>query len=192
MAKLNWESIEGYKVELTAEEKLKLLENYELPSPDYTGYIQKSAFDKTASELAETKRQLKAKMSEEEQKEAERQAEAQALQEELETLRKEKTVSTLRAEYVSLGYSAELAAKAAKAKVDGDTKTELETMKAFLDAQKQAYIKEALEGTPRPPAGNPDGASITKEQVNEMGYSEWLKLYNEQPTLYKQFTGGTE
>ena len=181
MAKLNWESIEGYKVELTAEEKLKLLENYELPSPDYTGYIQKSAFDKTASELAETKRQLKAKMSEEEQKEAERQAAAQALQEELETLRKEKQ-SLLRAEYVSLGYSAELAAKAAKAKVDGDTKTELETMKAFLDAQKQAYIQEALEGTLRPPAGSRTGHQSPKSSSTRMGYSERLKVYNEQPT----------
>lgn len=192
MAKLNWESIEGYKVELTAEEKLKLLENYELPSPDYTGYIQKSAFDKTASELAETKRQLKAKMSEEEQKEAERQAEAQALQEELETLRKEKTVSAYVANFLSLGYDENLAAETAAAMAEGKTETVFANQKKFLEAQKQAYIKEALEGTPRPPAGKPDGASITKEQFNEMGYSERLKLCNEQPTLYKQLTGGTE
>ena len=86
---------------MTAEEKLALLDAYEVPEPDLTGYIQKSAFDKTASELAEAKRQLKAKLTEEEQKEAERAATAKALQDELETLRKEKTVSAYVANFLS-------------------------------------------------------------------------------------------
>ena len=60
--------IEGYKPDMTADEKLSLLEKFEPPTPDYTGFIKKDAFDKTASELAEAKRQLKAKLSEDEQK----------------------------------------------------------------------------------------------------------------------------
>ena len=177
MAKLDWTKIEGFKAEMTAEDKLKLLDGYELPEPDYTGYISKSSFDKTASELAEAKRQLKARMTEDEQKEAERQAAAQALQTELETLRKEKTVSSLKAEYIALGYDSELAAKAAQAKADGDTNTELETMKLFLQAQKQAYIKEALEGTPRPPAGGAKN-KLTPEQLNAMSDEEYYKTMN--------------
>lgn len=185
------ESIEGY-ADMTPEQKLAAIEALETSAPDYTGYVKKDVLDAKAKEAAELSRKLKEKMTEEEQKEAERIAAEKALQEELETLRKEKTVSTLRAEYVSLGYDAESATKAAQAKVDGDSQTELEIMKAFLEAQKQAVIKQALEGTPRPPAGNPDGALITKEQFGEMGYAEQLKVFNEQPELYKQFTGGTK
>ena len=33
-------TIEGY-AEMTAEEKLKALESFELPNPDYTGYVKK-------------------------------------------------------------------------------------------------------------------------------------------------------
>lgn len=192
MAKIDVAKLPGYKPEMTAEEKLALLDAYEVPEPDLTGYIQKSAFDKTASELAEAKRQLKAKLTEEEQKEAERAATAKALQDELETLRKEKTVSAYVANFLSLGYDEKLANETAAAMAEGKTETVFANQKKFLEAQKQAFVKQTLEGTPRPPAGNPDGASITKEQFNEMGYSERLKVFNEQPELFKQFTGGTE
>lgn len=115
MAKIDVTKLPGFKPEMTAEEKLALLDAYEVPEPDYTGYIQNSAFDKTASELAEAKRQLKAKLSEEEQKEADRAATAKALQDELELLRKEKTVSTYVAQYLALGYDEKLAKETAPA-----------------------------------------------------------------------------
>ena len=56
---------------MSVEDKLKALESYEIEL-DYTGYVKKDLFDKTASELAEKKRQLKAKLTEEETKEQER------------------------------------------------------------------------------------------------------------------------
>lgn len=176
MAKIDVSKIEGYK-EMTPEQKLAALEAYELADPDYSGYVSKSVFDKKASEAAELSKQLKAKMTADEQAEAERAAAAKAMQDELETLRKEKAVSSLKAEYIALGYDAELAAKAAQAKADGDTNTELETMKLFLQAQKQAYIKEALEGTPRPPAGCGKN-KLTSEQLNAMTDEEYYKTMN--------------
>ena len=109
--------IEGYKPDLTAEEKLALLEKWE---PDTSGLIRKDTFDKTASELAELKRQLKARMTEEEQREAERKAADEALQVELETLRKDKTISESRAKFLGLGYDDALATETAKALADGD------------------------------------------------------------------------
>ena len=185
------ESIEGY-ADMTPEQKLAAIEALETPAPDYTGYVKKDVLDAKAKEAAELSRKLKEKMTEEEQKEAERAATAKALQEELETLRKEKTVSAYVANFLSLGYDEKLANETAAAMAEGKTETVFANQKKFLEAQKQAFVKQTLEGTPRPPAGNPDGASITKEQFNEMGYSERLKLCNEQPTLYKQLTGGTE
>ena len=60
--------LDGFKPEMTADERLALLDKYEPPKADFTGYIQKPTFDKVASELAEAKRLLKAKMTEDEQK----------------------------------------------------------------------------------------------------------------------------
>ena len=67
MAKINVSSIEGY-AEMTVEQKLAALEAYEMSDPDYSGYVKKEAFDKTASELAEMKRKHNALLSEAEQK----------------------------------------------------------------------------------------------------------------------------
>lgn len=165
MAKLNFESIEGYKPEMTAEEKLKLLDSYEIPDPDYSGYIQKSAFDKTASELAEAKRQLKAKMTADEQAEAERATAQAELQQELETLRKERTVSNYKASYLALGYDEALASATAEALADGKTDVVFANQKVFIEAQQKVLNKEVLKGTPRPPAGEPSGGGGLEAQI---------------------------
>ena len=56
--KIDVKKIEGYK-DLSLEDKLKALESFEIPDPDYSGYVKKDLFDKTASELAEKKKELK-------------------------------------------------------------------------------------------------------------------------------------
>ena len=74
--KLDLTKIEGYD-KMTPEEKLKALEQYDVPDPDFTGYVKKDMYDKTASELAEKKKQLQAKLTEDEaakQKEQEERA----------------------------------------------------------------------------------------------------------------------
>ena len=81
----DWTKIEGYREDMTAEEKLALLDND--PAPDPTpapkpdpkpdpapkpGVVSKAAYDKVASELAAAKKQLRAKMTQDEQDEADR------------------------------------------------------------------------------------------------------------------------
>lgn len=82
MAKIDIASIEGYREDMTPEEKLALLENYEIPETkaDYSGYVKKDVFDKKASEAAGYSKELKAlkeaAMTEEQKKaEAEKEAE---------------------------------------------------------------------------------------------------------------------
>ena len=65
MAKIDVSTIEGYE-EMTAEEKLAALEGFELPEPDYTGYVKKELFDKASSEIAGYKKQIFEKMTAEE------------------------------------------------------------------------------------------------------------------------------
>lgn len=183
--------LDGYTPEMTAEEKLALLDKYEAPAPDYTGYIKKDAFDRAASELAEAKRQLKAKQTEEEQKEAARLEAEKAIKDELDALRKENAVTKNKADFLGLGYDDALATETAKALADGDMKKVFENQKKHIENVKKAERAAALAGDPKPPAGSGGDAKITKEQFGEMGYAEQLKVFNEQPELYKQLTGGT-
>ena len=62
----------------------------------------------------------------------------------------------------------------------------------LLQAQTKAAAKaereHVLNAQPAPPAGGGGSTEITKEQFDAMGYSDRLKLHNEQPELFKQFT----
>lgn len=183
--------LDGYKPDMTAEEKLALLDKYTPPTPDLNGYIKKDAFDRTASELAEWKRKHNALLSEEERREAERAETEAAIKAELDTLRKEKAVSESRAKFLGLGYDDKLATDTAKALSEGDMDKVFANQQIHIENVRKAERATALTTEKKPPAGS--GASeITKERFNEMGYTERLKLFNEQPEIFKQLSGGTE
>lgn len=107
MAKIDISKIEGYS-EMTAEEKLAALEAMELPEPDFTGWVKKDALDKAASEAASYKKQLREKMSAEEEK-AEREAEERAaLLARVEELEHERTINSYVNSYLAIiSYSHE-------------------------------------------------------------------------------------
>lgn len=151
MAKLNLKDLPGYKDELTAEEKLALLDTYELPEPDYTGYVAKSTFDKASSDLAEYKKQLREKQTAEEQAKTDAEAAAKAMQERLDTLERDKSISERTAYYLSRkGYDETLAKEAASAFVLGEIeKLNVSEKKAETNYEKQLRA-ELLEKTPRP------------------------------------------
>jgi hypothetical protein len=163
--------LEGYKPDMTAEEKLALVEKYAVPDPDYSGYVKKELYDRTASELAAKKKELAAKMTEDELKEAERQASEMAMKAELETLRKEAAVSKHKAEFIGNGYDEKLAEEAAKAFADGDMAKFIAAHKSFVEnIQKAAKAAALADGDP-PPAGKNDPPKGDRakliEQYNE-------------------------
>lgn len=51
MPKIDTSKIEGF-ADMTAEQKLAALESYDIPEPDYSGYVKKDVYDKAASEAA--------------------------------------------------------------------------------------------------------------------------------------------
>ena len=69
--KIDVTQIEGYE-NMSPEEKLKALEGFDIPSPDYSGYVKKDLYDKTASELAAKKKELKERLSDDERENLER------------------------------------------------------------------------------------------------------------------------
>jgi hypothetical protein len=170
----------GYREDMTAEEKLALLDKYEPDKPDLTGYIQKSTFDKTASELAEAKRQLKAKQTEEERKEAERLEAEAAIKAELEALRREKTISDSKARFLGLGYDEKLAAETAKALADGDMDKVFANQQIHIENVKKAERAASLAGDPKPPAGS-GGGIVDKKAFDTMSSADQIKFISENP-----------
>ena len=152
MAKIDITAIEGYS-EMSAEEKLAALEAMELPEPDFTGWVKKDALDKAASEAASYKKQLREKMTAEEEK-AEREAEERAaLLARVEELERERTIHGYVSSYLAMGYEESLAKSTAEALVAGDMETVFENQKSFAAAREKALRAEILKTTPRPAGG---------------------------------------
>ena len=182
MAKIDTSQIAGYD-DMTAEEKLKALEGYEydIPEADYTGYVKKSVFDKTASELASLKKAHKAQLSEDEQKAEEQQAKFDEMQAELESLKREKAVSGYAAKYLADGYDEKLANATAEALADGDLDKVFANQKKFLEGYKAKVEAEVLNGNPKPQGGSGGGQQMTKEKFLAMSYEDMVRFKAENP-----------
>lgn len=150
----DWTKVDGYREDMTAEEKIELLGGYEPPADESAKW--KSQFDKTSSELASVKKQLKAKMTEDEQREAERAASDAAMREELETLRKNEAIRSNKVSLMGMGYDEAMADEMASALYNGDNKAIFEAMKKHGEALQKSLKEEILRNTPTPPGGTKD------------------------------------
>lgn len=191
MAKIDTTKIEGYS-EMTLEEKIAALEAYEYE--DYSSELEryKNAVSKANSEAAMWKKKYNAFLSEEEQKKNEAEEEMNKIREELEILRKEKLESDHRAKLIALGYDENLATETAKALINGETEKLFVALKKHQETLEKQIRADVLKDTPKPKAGSGTKPEITKEQFDEMSYTERLKLFADNPELYKEFTGGNE
>lgn len=188
MAQIDTSKIEGY-ADMTPEQKVAALESYAIADPDYSGYVKKDVFDKTASELAQTKKDLKARMTEEEKQKAEAEAELKRYKEQAETLQREKNIADNKAKFISIGYDDALATETAEALEKGDYATLFKNHQTVIENVKKIAKGEAMAST-TPPAGkaNEGGKTITKEQFDNMTYTERVKLFETDPDLYKELT----
>ena len=173
-------TIEGYE-NMTPEEKVAALEAYE---PDMSGTVAKSVFDKTASELAATKKALKERMSEEEAKAAKAAEEHQALLDRVAQVEHEKAVSTYTAAYVAMGYDEKLAGASAEALAKGDIEAVFKNQKFHLETIDKAHKAERLKDPPSPVAGDPTPA-MDKAGLAKMTLAEVQKFATENPEIYK-------
>lgn len=163
--KIDTSKIDGY-AEMTAEDKLKALEEYEIETPkDNSEEINKlkASLSKANSDAAEWKRQFREKQSEQERAEAERAEREKAVEDELRTLRRDKTVSGYLAQCLALGYDKELALKAAEAMADNDAAKIIECQSEFLDAKKKEYEAAALNKQPTLTSGAPPTAKQAEQ-----------------------------
>ena len=188
MGKIDVSQIEGYE-SMSMEDKLKALEGFEIPAPDFSGYVKKDLFDKTASELAAHKKQLKEKLTEDEAAKLREQEERAELQEKYEKLLRESEVAKNKAKLVGLGYDDKLADETAEAMADGDLEKVFINQKKHLDTFEKKVRAEALKDTPKP---TPDGDSktMTLDKLRKMSPAERATFYQEHPEEYKELYGG--
>lgn len=182
--KIDTSLIDGYS-EMSAEEKLNALENFEYDDNSAEVERYKKAAAKASSEAADFKRKHKELLSEEERRNVERDEEFNRINEELKTLRKEKSVSQLKAKYLSLGYDEKLAEETALAVFEGNTDKMFENQQKFITERDKAMKVERLKQTPKPAAGE-GSTAITKAEIMKIRdaterqamISENLELFN--------------
>ena len=164
-------TIEGFEG-MTAEQKVEALLKVEVPEKiDLAGYVKKDLFDKTASELAEAKKTLKGKMSEDEAAKAQADADRKALEDKYTELLRKSTIAEHTARFIAMpGYDEKLARETAEALFDGDME------KVFANQQKAnaAYEKklraELVKQDPKP-----DGAGgEDKQKDSAVEYAKML------------------
>lgn len=182
--KIDVSTIEGY-AEMTAEQKLKALESFEIAEPDYTGYVKKEQLDKATSEAADWKKKYHSKLSEDEQAEIARKQALEEMQTELESLRREKSVSSYTADYLSLGYDEALAKETAEAMADGDFKKVFANQKKFKTEFEKTLRTEILGETPRP-SGTGGTKNLTKAEFLKMPYEEQMKYIKDHPNYQSE------
>lgn len=162
--KIDTKAIPGFDA-LTEEQKAAIAQiEVDVPEPDYTGYVKKEVFDKKAAEASDLSKQLKSKMTEAEVAEADKQKAIADMQSELESLRREQTISTYKAKFLALGYGEDLAAETASAMVEGNTDVVFANQKTFLEEQKKAISASALNQQPELTVGKPINAQTKEKQ----------------------------
>lgn len=194
MAKIDTSTIEGYS-DMTPEQKIAALEAYESAEPDYSGYVKKDVFDKTASELAAKKKELNAKLSEDEKKKRQEQEDREKLQSAYDQLLRDSKISKFKAELLAMGYEDKLASETAEAMVDGDNDKVFANQKKQLEVVQKAARAEALKKTPKPqPDG--DGKAMTLTEFRKLSPQERYAFAEKNPedykALYNTDTGGNE
>lgn len=163
--KIDTTKIEGY-ADMSPEEKLAALEGYDMdvPAPDHDEIKRlKDAVSRANSEAADYKKQLRAKQTDDEAKAAEDAKAREAMQQELESLRRDKAVGTYRAKFLELGYDAEAAADAAEALQAGDFDKVFAAQAVFIESAKKAAVAGSLDKQPGLTPGDPVGKEAKKQ-----------------------------
>ena len=165
--KIDTSKITGY-ADMTAEEKLKALEEFEIETPKDNGdevTKLKTALSKANSDAAEWKRQFREKQTEQERAEAERAEREKAVEDELRTLRRDKTVSGYVAQCLALGYDKDLALRAAEAMADNDAAAIMACQQDFLEAKQKELEAAALNKQPTLTPGAPPTAKQAEQEA---------------------------
>lgn len=180
---------------LSLEEKVAALENFEYD--DHSDAVadlekHKEATNKATKEAAEYKKQLKALQDQQKTGNSKADETIARLQEQVNELTRQNTISSYTAQFVALGYDSELAADTAIATADGDVAKVFENMGKFLDAHDKQTKADILKQTPKPGQGGTgkQAPAMTLEKFRKLPQLERIKFASEYPEEYSKLYGG--
>ena len=183
---------DAYKEGMTLEEVSQLLETEKIGRADTSALDKKDAeikklketLSKKNSEAADYKKQYEAYLSEEEKKKLEDQAKWEAIAEENKTLKRDKSISDYTAQFLGLGYSADLAKDTAVAMTDGDFTKVMECQKTFAEETEKKIRAEVMRGNPDPVGGRSE-STMTLDKLRKMSMEDRYAFSQEHPDEYK-------
>jgi len=180
---------------LSLEEKVAALENFEYD--DHSEAVEslgkyKDATDKATKEAAEYKKQLKALQDQQKTGNSKADATIAQLQAQIDELTRQNTISSYTAQFVALGYDAELAKATAIATADGDVATVFENQQKFLEQHDKDVKANILKQTPGPSKGGTgkQAPAMTLEKFRKLSQAERMKFAAEFPEEYAKLYGG--
>ena len=124
--------------------------------------------DKLTSENGNLRKEMRKYMTEQQALEAERKAELEAREEELKTLRRDKMLSDLRANFIGRNYDESLAQKASEALADGDFNALFDYMAQRDTTYEKALRAKILAETPKPPASDPNSEEAKRQDTEKL------------------------
>lgn len=194
MAKIDVGGIDGYDT-MTVEEKLAALEAFEYDDhSDAVAELEKhkDATNKATKEAAEYKKQLKALQDQQKTGNSKADETIARLQEQVNELTRQNTISSYTAQFVALGYDSELAADTAIATADGDVAKVFENQRKFLDAHDKQTKADIFKQTPKPGQGGTgkQAPAMTLEKFRKLPQTERMKFAAEYPDEYAKLYGG--
>lgn len=180
---------------LSLEEKVAALENFEYD--DHSDAVadlekHKEATNKATHEAAELKKQLKALQDQQKTGNSKADETIARLQEQVNELTRQNTISSYTAQFVALGYDSELAAATAIATADGDVATVFENQRKFLEQHDKDTKANILKQTPKPGQGGTQkqAPAMTLEKFRKLSQLERIKFAADYPEEYSKLYGG--
>lgn len=163
-------TIEGF-AGMTDAQKVEALLKVEIPEAfDKSKWIAKDQFDRTASELADAKKQLKGKMSAEEAAKAEQDKIVSDLTEKYNELLKNSTIANHTAKYLTMpGYDEKLARETAEALFNGNMDKVFENQQKANAAYEKKIKADAMRGMRDPSKGDDDDNPTNVEYAKQRG-----------------------
>lgn len=150
---------------------------------------QKAAIDKATKEAGDYKKQLRAKQTAEEAAAEEAQAHQEAMEKELAELRKERAVANASKKAFTLVQDESVANAIAEAGYGAEDFDLLMDLVGKAWTAREKALKIEYGKVPAPGIGASDGVTITKTQLDGMGYKERLDFATKHPDEYQKLMG---
>lgn len=194
MPTIDTSTIEGFD-SMTADQKVEALLKAEIPEKvDMSLYVAKDTADKYATEVAELKKQLKGKMTDDEKAKAEAEAKQTEMEQKYNELLRKSTVAEHTAKFLALGYEEKLARDTAEALFDGDMDKVFANQQKAKEALEKAVKANLVKQDPKPEGAGDNGKgeetdAMKLAQSIGKAKAEGLKASN---NILSQFTIGVK